>query len=176
MLSLSAGDITAELNRRLGMARADFIALERVWKHSSLHRTRRFKYLKPALFRDCCTACSTQFNSPCVRQSNTQSSSSESGQKAVLSKTLLCRQLLLVKRVADLPSGDFMRTCVSKDGSFDLVQLWGSRPRGRPRMCWATEVCQFVHIMAEDPSHVEKICKLPHPSCKQRVKMFCFGA
>ena len=66
-------------------------------------------------------------------------------------------QLLLVKRVADLPSGDFMRTCVFMDGSFDLVQSWGSRPRGRPRMCCANKVCRIVRIMADDLFHVEEI-------------------
>ena len=32
-------DMTAEIGRRLGAARADFVSLERVWRHSSLQHS-----------------------------------------------------------------------------------------------------------------------------------------
>ena len=37
------GRITSELGKRLGFAQSDFTALQRVWKHSSLNRSRKIR-------------------------------------------------------------------------------------------------------------------------------------
>ena len=37
----ASGDMAAEIGRRLGAARADFVSLERVWRHSSLSAQRK---------------------------------------------------------------------------------------------------------------------------------------
>ena len=48
--SLSAdGRAGSELNRRLGMARADFSTLARVWKHASISRRRKLQILNACI-------------------------------------------------------------------------------------------------------------------------------
>ena len=60
--------------------------------------------------------------------------------------------------------------CFSWTAHLMLCQSWGSRPQGRLKMCWATEMCKIVYIMVGDPSHVKETWKLPHPQWKQCVK------
>ena len=49
----------AELNRRSGMAKADFTALECMWKRSPLQPQQKIQinHVKPSSFQDTCIAC-----------------------------------------------------------------------------------------------------------------------
>ena len=154
--------MAAEIGRRFGAARADFVSLERVWRHSSLSAQRKIRIF------DACIASkllyclhtgqlSTQalrrvdaFQARCLRRIlGIQHSyishvpNSEVLRRAgshKLSQTLLYRQLMLLRKVADQPSGHFMRNCVFEEGSNSLKELRGPRKRGRPRKCWNDDV------------------------------------
>ena len=38
------GDVSRELNRRIGLAKADFISLSKLWRHSALSRTKKLSF------------------------------------------------------------------------------------------------------------------------------------
>ena len=95
----------------------------------------------------------------------------------MLSKILQYRQILLLRRVADLPAEDVMRTCVSQSDSFNLLGVKGSRRRGRPRKHWAVEVYRFVKSVADyDRCSLDNLWQMPLSQWKWREANFCFGA
>ena len=195
----ASGDIISEVSRRLGMARADFTALERVWKHSSLNSRSKLWVFNACVASKLLYCLHTAwlnkadlrrldaFQASCLRKilriphsfisrvSNAEVLSRANHR--MLSKILQYRQIMLLKRVADLPSEDVMRTCVFQSDSFNLPGVQGSRRRGRPRKRWAVEVYRFVKSMADyDRCSLDSLWQLPLSQWKWRAANFCFGA
>ena len=180
----ASGDIISEVNRRQGMASADFTAFERVWKHSSLISRSKLRVFNACVVSKLLYCLHTAwlnkaelrrldaFQTSCLRKilriphsfisrvSNAEVLSRPNHH--MLSKILQYRQIMWLKRVADLPSEDVMRTCVLQTDSFNLLGVQGSRRRGRPRKRWAVEVYRFVKSMADyDRCSLDSLWQLP---------------
>ena len=141
----ASGDIISEVSRRLGMARPDFTALERFWKHTSLTSRSKLRVFNACVVSKLLYCLHTAwlnkadlrrldaFQASCLRKilriphafisrvSNAEVLSRANHR--MLSKILQYRQVMvmLLKRVADLPSEDVMRTCVFQSDSFNLL-------------------------------------------------------
>ena len=162
----SSGAIQSELNRRIGMATADFKAMSTIWNHSHLT-----KWWKHRVFQACIsskllyglqTAWLTKvqrakvdgFQAKCIRKiikvapsywsrvSNVEVLARLGAQK--LSKQLLEQQLMLFGKIYRRSNSDISRQMVF-DPSTDSLRIAGvARARGRPRLNW----CQEVHKQA----------------------------
>ena len=190
--------MAAEIGRRPGAARANFVSLERVWRHSSLSAQRNIRIF------DACIASkllyclhtgplSTQalrrvdaFQARFLRRilGIQHSYISHAPNSEVLrragnhkfSQTLLYRQLMLLRKVADQPSGHFMRNCVFEERSNSLKELKGPRKHGRPRKCWNDDVYRVVLGIAGGRDALDVLWSLPSSEWKRKVSIFCFGA
>ena len=83
---------------------------------------------------------------------------------------------MLLRKVADQPSGHFMRNCVFEEGSNSLKELRGPRKRGRPRKCWNDGVYRVALEVAGGRAALDVLWPLPSFEWKQKVSIFCFGA
>ena len=85
-------------------------------------------------------------------------------------------KIMLLKRAADLPSEDVMRTCVFQNDSCNLAGVQ-SRRCGRPRKFWAVEVYRFVENMAVFAwCSLDKSWLLTPFQWQLRAANFCFRA
>ena len=175
----ASGSITSEVNRRLGMAKADFDALNRVWKHAHLTCAKKLQIFLACvvsrLMYSLHTAwlCKTDlrksdaFQARCLRSildiphsfiSHVRNETvlQEAGTEK-LSIILWRRQLLLLGRIAQLPREDVMRTCIFHDGTFQPRWHDGLRKRGRPKQTWVSEVFRMALDMCGDRLSLETL-------------------
>ena len=165
----TSGSIQSELNRRIGMACADFKALARIWNHASL--TREWKY---RIYRACIltkllyglqTAWLTKpqrkkldgFHARCVRQITeikhsfwSRVSNADvltSIHAPLLSTMLLEQQLKYFGKVYRRMDADITRTFVFQPSSDQLVEASFRKRRGRPRLSWALELRKHAIIL-----------------------------
>ena len=163
--SLAAdGHIGCELNRRLGAANADFLKLQRVWRHAQLSIQRKL-----AIFDACIcsklsyglsTACLTQverrrldgFHARCLRKlfriapsyfsRISNDTVRQRARRRPMSQQLLQAQCLYFGELARRNSNDPTRSAIFKTGELELRQLGSNRRRGRPRLEWGKSVHQ----------------------------------
>jgi len=162
------GQVDTELSRRLGMATAEFAALERLWMHASIPKTRKI-----AIYRACIlqkllyclettwlTAAASRkldgFHAKCLRKickiqhsylSRVSNADvlKDAGEQP-LTATLRYRQLKLFGRIALMQEDTLMRKVTFEPGSFDVRRRIGARRRGRPRQTWTP--CVRAHAVA----------------------------
>ncbi|OLP90031.1 Copia protein [Symbiodinium microadriaticum] len=148
----ASGSITSEVNRRLGMAKADFDALSRVWKHAPLTCAKKLQIFSACVVSRLMYSLHTAwlckadlrkidaFQARCLRSildiphsfiSHVRNETvlQEAGTEK-LSIIGWRRQLLLLGRIAQLPREDVMRTCIFHDGTFQPRWHDGLRKRG----------------------------------------------
>ena len=85
------------------------------------------------------------------------------------SQTLLYRHLMRLRRVADQPSGHFMRNCVFEEGSNNLNELKGPRKPGRLQKCWNTDVYRAALEIAR--AALDVLWSFPSPGWKRKVSI-----
>ena len=83
---------------------------------------------------------------------------------------------MLLRKVADQPSGHFMRNCVFEEGSNSLKELRGPRSCGRPRKCWNDALHRVALEVAAGRAAMDVLWSLPSSEWKRRVSIFCFRA
>ena len=160
-LLTALGSIAPKLSNRIGAARAEFHTLKRIWAHSSLSIGKKIRILHACVLSRLLYCLHTAwlkkaglqklhaFQSMCLRQIQgiphsyiSRVSNAEVLRRAgehPVSKTLLHRQLLLLARIAALPSEDVRRRCIFQGDRLELLQAV-PRKRGRPKQTWASEV------------------------------------
>jgi len=162
------GQIGTELARRLGMAMADFEALERVWKHASISKSRKIKIYNACVLQKLMycmettwlTASATRkldgFHARCLRKickiphpylsrvSNAQVL--HEAEECPLSATLRHRQLQFFRRIALMSESAALRRATFQPGSTQARRWPGVRRQGRPRDTWAP--CVRTHAVA----------------------------
>ena len=185
----NAGDIGPELNRRLGSARADFQALNRVWKHACIAARRKIRIFDACIGSQLLYCLHTAWlNKAFLRKLDGFQARSlrkilgiphsylsrvpnvevlKQAAAKPYSKILMYRQLQLIARIAALPSSDVMRTCVFEEGSFQLQGHAKPRCRGRPKQVWTSQVYQLAVQVA--------LWSSPPNVWRQRAQSFCFG-
>ena len=158
----TSGSIQSELNRRIGLAYADFKALARIWNHANL--TREWKYriytacILTKLLYGLQTAWLTKkqrktldgFHARCVRRITgikhyfwSRVSNAEvlaSIHAPLLSAMLLEQQLKYFGKVYRRLDTDITRKFVFESSSDQLVEASFKKRRGRPRLSWATDL------------------------------------
>ena len=175
----ASGSITSEVNRRLGMAKADFDALNRVWKHAHLTCTKKLQIFSACVVSRLMYSLHTAwlckadlrkidaFQARCLRsilgiphsfisRVRNETVLQEAGTEK-LSIILWRRQLLLLGRIAQLPREDVMRTCIFHDGTFQPRWHDGLRKRGRPKQTWLSEVFRMALNMCGDRLSLETV-------------------
>ena len=88
---------------------------------------------------------------------------------STLSTIIRRQQLLLLGRVAQLPPGDVMRTCIFHGGTFEPRMPNGRRQRGRPRQIWLAEVYQLALDMCGDRQSLEYFWNQPSKVWREKV-------
>jgi hypothetical protein len=176
--TLSAdGRATSELNRRIGMAFADFKTLSQVWNHSNLTRRDKLQFFNTLIVSKLMYALETTwllaaerrhldgFYCKCLRRVlgimpphlNRVSNKTvlERCQAKPLSSLLLCRQLLYYGKLARLPVTSELRGIAFQRDVLLPVDANQKRDRGRPRQNWITEVHRHAVTMAGSQSGLE---------------------
>ena len=158
----SDGRINTELNHRIGMARADFDKLSRVWSHASISCNRKVEVFNACVASKLMYCLNTAwlnsaeltkldaFQAKCLRKiagvkpSYWSRVSNESVRAKLccepLSRMLLQQQLIYFGKLARNPTGDVLRDAVFKPYSYSLCETPGRRRKGRPRKCWGQEL------------------------------------
>ena len=163
--------------RRLGMARSEFRALSRIWRHSNLGRARKIKIfestvLPKLLYGLAATWLNTSerrrlngFQNRCLceiwgikpaflsRISNAKVLEVTSQQP--LTKALERQQLLLYGRVARQPAGSLMRDVTFCPDSLRPAVDRFVRKVGRPRLDWTTRVAKLAVEATNGPHHLD---------------------
>ena len=156
------GSIQSELNRRLGMAGADFKVLDKVWNHTNVSNKQKYKIyialivskllygLQTVWLTKIQRATLDGFNAKCIRKRvGTQHSylSRVTNAKVLsyvgaplLSKMLLEQQLVVFGKVFRRPTHDLLRKAIFQPTSDELRINGTKRRRGRPKLSWAVEV------------------------------------
>ena len=150
----SDGRIGSELTRRLGLAKADFDTLSRIWSHAAVGLHRKLEVfdscITSKLLYSLDTACLSVverrrldgFYVRCLRRilrvapayysRVSNSTVLTRARRQPLSSRLLRRQLLLFGELARRSHDDPARSCVFMPGGYELRQLQNLK-RGRPR-------------------------------------------
>ena len=151
-----------ELGRRIGMAKSDFLQLQEIWKHSSLHWTRKVRIYKALIESKlmyslsclCLSAAERRrldgFQNRCLRRilGITPSFISRVSNAHVLQRAscvaatqiLLQRQLILFGKALRFPYDHRMHSSSFIHGSLQAATSKYVRRVGRPRREWVTEV------------------------------------
>ena len=154
----SDGRMHSELARRIGAGAADFKALQRVWRHSTLSLARKSQFVNACIVSKTIYGLQTAwlnnverrrldgFHARCLRQilhipsaylsriSNKMVFQQAGAQP--LSTLVLERQLLYLHKLANLPPTDAVRASVFED-DLRIRQPSGHRRVGRPRATWS---------------------------------------
>ena len=160
------GRIQGELSRRIGAANADFRALARVWRQSSLTRCRKLEIfnaticskLTYGLAAACLNVAERRrldgFHNRCLRQvwGIKPAYVSRISNKVVLARTeqkpitqnLAKQQLLMYGKVARAPAGGLLRDSAFCPGTLHPVTDKYIRKRGRPCIEWVAEVTKLA--------------------------------
>ena len=173
------GRVGKELARRLGMAQREFICLTRIWKHCSLPRQRKMQIFNAMVLSKLVYGLATAwlgknersrldgFQSRCLRSilnipvavvSRVSNAAvlQQAAQSAVTSK-LLEYPLLLLGKVARMPSGSSMRDATFCLGTLRLAVERYVRRVGRPRLDWTTELMKISYQIAGPTGRVETL-------------------
>ena len=161
----SDGRAQPELHRRLGMARGDFRILSKVWRHAALTKKRkvyifdtlivsRLLYsLTPACLLTADRRRLDGFHCRCLRQilgvqpaflsrvSNT--SVLQMAARQPLSEVLLKRQVRLLDKVTNSPTGNPLRDATFIGGTSQPLSRRYVRKVGRPRTDWVATVLKY---------------------------------
>ena len=152
----------AELSRRLGAAQRDFNALEQMWRHASLTKTRKVEIFNACVVAKLLYGVQTfwlnvvdqrrlnVFQARCLRKTLgiphsylsriTNASVLAAANARPLSVIVLERQLLQFGRIARMPNHAPIRRLIFRDNSVE-AQVWHEkRRRGRSRATWARQV------------------------------------
>ena len=156
------GSIQSELNRRIGMATADFKILNKVWTHTKVTNKEKYRIyitlIVSKLLYGLQTAWLTKrqrskldgFHAKCVRiivgvahsywsrVTNVEVLSYVDGQW--LSGLLLEQQLIVFGKIYRRPLSDPLRKVIFRPGSDELMINSTRRRRGRTKLSWAAEV------------------------------------
>ena len=158
------GSIKTELAKRLGMAWSEFNKLAKLWKHASLHRTKKSEILQQAISTKLLIALSAAwlnvaelrrldgFQSRCLRsilgirpayysRVSNKEVLHQAGQQPY-SRHLLKQQLVMFGRVGRLPNEDPLRKLTFCPNSLDAACNRYVRRVGRPRNEWASELAE----------------------------------
>jgi hypothetical protein len=157
-----AATMTSELSRRVGMARADFNSLKRVWKHANISKCSKLKIFEVCVLSKLLygmqvgwlTAAGRRrldgLQARCIRNIMgvlpshlsrvSNASVLELARARKLSTILLERQLLYLGRTARLPAHSPIRKAIFVGNTLELRSSPGKRRVGRPRQTWADEV------------------------------------
>ena len=166
------GNVHSELNRRLGMAWADFTKLTRLWSHTSITRQRKVEVFEAAIMTGLMYGLSTMwlnvsdqrrldgFQARCLRRclGIKPSFISRISNQIVLreasqmpSTRRLCKQqLLLYGKVARAPEDDPLRQLTFCPDSLQPATSRYVRKRGRPRNEWANKMQLGATRIAEN--------------------------
>ena len=151
--------VGAELNHRLGAARAEYDKLHKIWAHSKLSIRRKHQIFQTCVVTKLLYSLQTAwlntaelnkldaFQARCLRKVTGIAHSywsrvpnqtvRETAGATRLSHALHKQQLIYLGDIARKPSGNVLRDTIFQPLSFDLVQPSGPRRRGRPRNTWA---------------------------------------
>ena len=180
-----------ELNRRIGLAKADFISLSKLWSHAALSRTKRLHFfaslIESKLLYSLSCMCLRKadlrrldgFQSRCIRKiwgiapaywsriSNAVVMQPTNHMKA--SELLLQRQLALFGRVLRAPPGSHLKTASFVGDTWLPTTSQYIRKVGRPRKEWVPT------IMAEACQRFGNMCRVTELAAdpatwKQRVQ------
>jgi hypothetical protein len=156
------GRVAHELARRLGMASAAFRTLSKVWRHSSLSRTRKIQIYSAVVLSKLLYGLATAwlntserrrldgFHNRCLRtiwgikpayisRVSNKEVLDTTGQKPITT-ILLKEQLLLYGAAARAPEGNVMRDATFCPRTLHPATNRYIRKIGRPRLEWADEV------------------------------------
>ena len=164
------GRIGSELARRLGAASADFRALSRIWRHSSLSRTRKLELFNATIVPKLTYGLATAwlnvperrrlngFHCRCLRSiwGIKPAYVSRISNKTVLEKTvqkpvshaLAKQQLLMFGKVARAPTGSALRDSAFCPHTLSPATEKFVRKRGRPRQEWTAGVLKLAERVA----------------------------
>ena len=186
------GSVQSELNRRIGMASADFKLLDVLWTHTNVTRKDKYKiYLAciiSKLLYGLQTAWLTKvqvtkldgFHATCVRRivgvkhsywsriSNVEVLSYVNAVQ--LSKLLMEQRLLLFGKVFRKPPHDVIRQTIFADDSDALQAHSKRRRRGRPKLIWAVGVRKIAIQVADDNLYS---AMTDEKQWGERVRKFC---
>ena len=168
--ALSAdGRIAAELGRRIGMAKADFNTLQKVWAHSTLSQRAKIRIFDACVVSKLTyglqTACLSKaerrrldgFHCRCLRRilriphayvsRVSNNTVFERAHRKPLSTRLLQAQLLFLGQLARREGDDPVRRCIFQGGGFQMLPSL-TRKRGRPRATWIDETMKAANVIA----------------------------
>ena len=188
------GRIQLELSRRVGAASADFRALSRIWRHSSLSRARKLEMFNATVVPKVTYALSTAwlntaerrrlngFQCQCLRtiwgiqpsfisRVSNQTVLERTAQKP-LSHLLAKQQLLLFGKVARAPEGSIMRDVTFCHKTLSPATEMYVRRRGRPRQEWASELSKLATRLAGSYHELYRTIGSETNWCR-RVTTFC---
>ena len=165
------GFIQSEINRRIGMAGADFRILSVVWSHASVTIYEKYRIYVTCIVSKLLYGLQTSwltkdqrnkldgFHARCIRKivgvahsywsriSNLDVLARVNG--CTLSKRLLEQQLIAFGKIFRKPDDDIMRQVVFQTGSHELQIHIVHRRRGRPKLNWANEVGKVATIICD---------------------------
>ena len=172
-----------ELGRRVGMAKADFTNLQKVWKHSSLHWTRKVEIFKALIesklmYSLSCLCLSVAdrrrldgFQNRCLRRILgippafiSRVSNAEVRRQAhchAATDLLLHRQLLLFGKAFRSPLDSPMHSNSFIPGTLQPVTNAYVRRVGRPRREWITEVRNKAFQFVGDHREIARLVRNP---------------
>ena len=156
------GRIDSELNRRIGILKGDFQALQKIWKHSALGRVRKLNVFKALIESKLyyCLSCAVftkaalrrldGFQCRCLRKILgiapafvSRVSNAEVLRRSLheaASAQLLKRQLLLLGRVVRAPDHNPMKVASFIPNTMEPATNRYVRRVGRPRFEWVPQV------------------------------------
>ena len=156
------GGVASEMGRRLGMAQSDFQTLDRIWKHSTLSRTKKIRIFNACICTKLCYGLFTAalnlkdrrridgFQARCLRKilkipSSYYSRISNATVLEIAGETLLSTKILgeqqrYLTKISARPHDDATRLCIYQPGSENLRESTYERGRGRPRRTWIAGV------------------------------------
>ena len=172
------GRIHRELARRIGAANADFRALSRVWRHSSLNRDRKLRIFNATIVSKLTYGLATAvlgvaekrrlngFHNRCLRsiwgikpsfisRVSNQSVLETTNQKP-LTHHLARQQLLLYGKAARALDGGLMRESTFSPKTLLPATDRFVRKRGRPRLEWVSEVSKLAGRLTRDYSELKQ--------------------
>lgn len=156
------GTVSKELGRRLGAAWSEYVKLEKLWKHTTLPKTRKVEVFQAAVISKLLYGLSAVwlntsdlrrldgFQARCIRPivgvkpayvSRVSNDTVRSMVKQPkLSRQLLKQQLFLFGKIARAPEGDEVRQLTFRPNSLYPATSRYVRKLGRPRSEWATKL------------------------------------
>ena len=162
MMMTADGKHGNELSRRIGIAKSDFAALQKVWKHSSLHYRQKVQIYKTVvesrlLYSLCALVLTKQekrrldgFQNRCLRSILgiqpsflSRTSNAEVWQRSAhvpMSKLLERKQLLLLGKILRCHPNHPLRQVSFEPGTYTAATSRYLRRVGRPRKEWIPEV------------------------------------